>query len=212
MCFLSYKPRARFGNCGFLTDSLIHGHLAQKATKFTCVNQINPANLRIRRALVIDAAAICEIYNHEVQFETSTFDLVPRALETQAAWITARSGAFSAIVAVTPDDEVVGFGALSEYRDRAAYSTSVENSVYVKRDLGRQGIGRLILTTLLEQAADSGFHVVMARIEASGTASRALHESCGFTLVGIEREIGRKFGKWLDVALMQCVLHERSAH
>ena len=210
MCFLAYKPRARFSKCGFFTDSLIHGHLALLATKFTYVNQINPANLRIRRALVTDAAAICEIYNHEVQFETSTFDLVPRALETQATWITARSGAFSAIVAVTPDDEVVGFGALSEYRDRAAYSTSVENSVYVKRDLGRQGIGRLILTTLLEQAADSGFHVVMARIEASGTASRALHESCGFTLVGVEREIGRKFGKWLDVALMQCVLHERS--
>ena len=212
MCFLSYKPRARFGKCGFLTDSLIRGHLALLATKFTCVNQINPANLRIRRALVSDAAAICEIYNHEVQFETSTFDLVPRTLETQSAWITARSGAFSAIVCVTPEDEVVGFGALSEYRDRAAYSTSVENSVYVKRDLGRRGIGRLILKTLLEQAADSGFHVVMARIEASGTASRALHESCGFTLVGIEREIGRKFGRWLDVALMQCVLHERSTN
>ena len=212
MCFLSYKPSACFSKCGFLTDSLIHGHLALLPTKFTYVNQINPANLRIRRALITDAAAICQIYNHEVQFETSTFDLVPRALETQAAWITARSGAFSAIVAVTPDDEVVGFGALSEYRDRAAYSTSVENSVYVKRDLGRRGIGRLILKTLLEQAADSGFHVVMARIEASGTASRALHESCGYTLVGIEREIGRKFGKWLDVALMQCVLHERSAH
>ena len=212
MCFLSYKPRAHFGKCGFLTDSLILGHLALLATKFTCVNQINPANLRIRRALVSDAAAICEIYNHEVQFETSTFDLVPRTLETQSVWITARSGAFSAIVCVTPEDEVVGFGALSEYRDRAAYSTSVENSVYVKRDLGRRGIGRLILKTLLEQAADSGFHVVMARIEASGTASRALHESCGFTLVGIEREIGRKFGRWLDVALMQCVLHERSTN
>ena len=212
MCFLSYKPRARFGKCGFLTDSLIRGHLALLATKFTCVNQINPANLRIRRALVSDAAAICEIYNHEVQFETSTFDLVPRTLETQSAWITARSGAFSAIVCVTPEDEVVGFGALSEYRDRAAYSTSVENSVYVKRDLGRRGIGRLILKTLLEQAADTGFHVVMARIEASGTASRALHESCGYTLVGIEREIGRKFGRWLDVALMQCVLHERSTN
>ena len=116
------------------------------ATKFACVNEPKTANLRIRRALVSDAASICEIYNHEVQFETSTFDLVPRTLETQEAWITARSGAFSAIVAVTPEDEVVGFGALSEYRDRAAYSTSVENSVYVKRDLGRRGIGRLILT------------------------------------------------------------------
>jgi L-amino acid N-acyltransferase YncA len=98
---------------------------------------------------------------------------------------------------------------LSEYRDRAAYKTSVENSVYVRRNLSRSGIGKLILTNLLEQAADSGFHVVMARIEASSDASRGLHAACGFQLVGIEREIGRKFGKWRDVAIMQIVLHER---
>ena len=195
--------------CRFLPNSLKRPEKGVPATKFAFVNQTNTANLRIRRALVTDAAAICEIYNHEVQFETSTFDLVPRTLETQEAWITARSGAFSAIVAVDESDVVVGFGALSEYRDRAAYKTSVENSVYVKRDLARSGIGRLILTNLLQQAADSGFHAVMARIEASSLASRGLHDSCGFTLVGIEREIGRKFGRWLDVALMQCVLHEQ---
>ena len=166
--------------------------------------------IRIRRATVSDAAAIAEIYNHEVEFETSTFDLVPRSLEAQVAWITARSGAFSAIVAVDEHDAVVGFGALSEYRDRAAYKTSVENSVYVKRNLARSGIGRLLLDNLLEQAADSGFHVVVARIEASSEASRGLHAACGFQLVGIEREIGRKFGKWRDVAIMQLLLHERS--
>ena len=166
--------------------------------------------IRIRRATVSDAAAVAEIYNHEVEFETSTFDLVPRSLEAQVAWITARSGAFSAIVAVDEHDAVVGFGALSEYRDRAAYKTSVENSVYVKRNLARSGIGRLLLDNLLEQAADSGFHVVVARIEASSEASRGLHAACGFQLVGIEREIGRKFGKWRDVAIMQLLLHERS--
>ena len=155
--------------------------------------------IRIRRATVADADAIAEIYNHEVEFETSTFDLVPRTIAAQKEWIEARSGAFSAIVAVDENDAVIGFGALSEYRDRAAYKTSVENSVYVRRNLSRSGIGKLILTNLLEQAADSGFHVVMARIEAA----------CGFQLVGIEREIGRKFGKWRDVAIMQIVLHER---
>ena len=113
-------------------------------------------------------------------------------------------------VAVDERDHVVGFGALSEYRDRAAYSTTVENSVYVRRDLGRRGIGRLLLTSLLDHATASGFHAVMARIEASGTASRELHAACGFQLVGVEREIGRKFGKWLDVAIMQCLLHERN--
>ena len=62
---------------------------------------------------------------------------------------------------------------------------------------------------LLDIALDSGFHAVFARIEAGGTASRRLHEKCGFQLVGIERQVGRKFGRWLDVALMECLLHER---
>lgn len=95
--------------------------------------QAPQSSIKIRRATVADAASIVEIYNHEVQFETSTFDLVPRTLDAQQAWISARSGAFSAIVAIDETDTVVGFGALSEYRDRAAYKTSVENSVYVKR-------------------------------------------------------------------------------
>ena len=70
--------------------------------------------IKIRHATTADAAAILEIYNHEVQFETSTFDLVPRTLEAQETWISARSGAFSAIVAIDENDNVVGFGALRE--------------------------------------------------------------------------------------------------
>jgi L-amino acid N-acyltransferase YncA len=165
--------------------------------------------ITIRHAVVTDAESICAIYNWEVENETSTFDIVPRSLESQRTWITARSGAFAAIVAVDENKQVVGFGALSEYRDRAAYSTTVENSVYVRRDCTRRGVGTLLLTSLLDHATASGFHAVMARIEASGAASRALHAACGFYLVGIEREIGRKFGKWLDVAIMQCVLQNR---
>ena len=135
------------------------------------------AAYRIRQATLDDAEAIRTIYNHEVEFETSTFDLVPRTLEVQRQWIAARSGAFSAIVAIDTTERVVGFGALSEYKDRAAYKTTVEDSVYVDRSLGRNGIGRLLLTTLLEQAEASGFHSVIARIEASSASSRGLHES-----------------------------------
>ncbi len=169
-----------------------------------------------------DAEAIRTIYNHEVLSTTATFDLVPRSLEDQQQWLAARSGAFTAIVAVDlatgasgpdptdeTDGEVVGFAALSPYRERAAYRTSVEDSVYVRRDRGGQGIGTLLLGELLDIAEGSGFHSVFARIEATGEASRALHARCGFRLVGIERETGRKFNRWLDVALMQCLLHER---
>ncbi len=162
----------------------------------------------IRPATVTDAEAMRAIYNREVTTATSTFDLVPRSLEDQQRWIAARSGAFSAIVAVggPAPGRVMGFGALSAYKDRAAYSTTVEDSVYVDRELTRGGVGTLLLSKLVEIATASGFHTVIARIEASGVASRALHAKCGFELVGVERQVGRKFNRWLDVAVMQRML------
>jgi L-amino acid N-acyltransferase YncA len=161
----------------------------------------------IRPATIADAPAILEIYNREVLETTATFDLVPRTLEQQQAWLSARSGAFSAIVAVDPTNRaVIGFAALSPYKERAAYSTTVENSVYVHRDHGGRGVGKALMEHLIGVARDSGFHSIIARIEAGGTASRALHASVGFELVGIEREVGRKFRRWLSVAVMQKML------
>jgi phosphinothricin acetyltransferase len=159
-----------------------------------------------RRATVADAETIAAIYNREVLETTATFDLVPRSIEDQRAWIADRSGAFAAIVAVDEHGDVVGFAALSPYKERAAYRTTVEDSVYVHRDHVGRGIGRLLLGELIGIAAVSGFHAVIGRIEARGTASRALHSACGFELVGIEREVGRKFNRWLDVAVMQRML------
>lgn len=167
----------------------------------------SPSTCSVRPATADDAAAIAGIYNHEVLTSVATFDLVPRSLAEQRAWLAARSGVFTALVAV--DDatgEVVGFGSLSPYKERPAYNTTVEDSVYVHRDHARRGIGRLLLGSLLTVARESGFHTVIARIEATGTASRELHAACGFELVGIEREVGRKFNRWLDVAVMQCLL------
>lgn len=159
----------------------------------------------IRLAEVTDAEAIRTIYNLEVTTATSTFDLVPRSLAEQQAWLEARSGAFSAVVAVD-GDAVVGFASLSPYKERAAYRTTVEDSVYVARHRSGEGIGRVLMTHVVDVARTSGFHAVMARIEASGMASRALHAACGFELVGIERQVGRKFNRWLDVAVMQLLL------
>ena len=159
----------------------------------------------IRLATADDAEPIMAIYNGEVTSSTATFDLVPRSLDDQRAWLAARSGAFSAIVAVH-DGQVVGFASLSPYKERAAYRTTVEDSVYVHRNHTGRGIGRLLLVELVDIARNSGFHSVIARIEAGGAASRALHAACGFDLVGVERQVGRKFGRWLDVAVMQIVL------
>ena len=110
-----------------------------------------------------------------------------------------RRGEADAAQRLDDQQEIVGEAAEKEHvRPRAHHG----------RDDGR-GIGKALLNHVVDLAADSGFHAVMARIEASGTASRALHTSCGFQLVGIERQIGRKFNRWLDVALMQCLVGER---
>ncbi len=163
-------------------------------------------NVTVRIADSNDAEAIADIYNYEVENTTATFDLVRRTIDAQREWLAARTGAFSAIVAHDAELGVIGFAALSTYRDRAGYRTTVENSVYVRRDLQRRGVGRLLLGSLVELARDSGFHTIIARIDSQSHGSLALHRSLGFTEIGVEREIGRKFGRWLDSVIMQKML------
>jgi phosphinothricin acetyltransferase len=159
----------------------------------------------VRLARPDDAEAIRSIYNLEVQSSTVTFDLVARTVVAQRAWLAVHAGAYPAVV-VVEDAEVVGFGSLSAYRERPAYATTVEDSVYVRRDCRGRGFGKAVLAELLALATAHGFHAVMGRIVGGHEASIALHESCGFGLVGVEREVGRKFGRWLDVVVMQRLL------
>jgi phosphinothricin acetyltransferase len=159
----------------------------------------------LRLATLDDAEAIRAIYNVEVTSSTATFDLVPRTLEEQRAWLAERSGARAVIVAEDAG-AVRGFASLSPWRDRPAYATTVEDSVYVHREHQGRGIGRLLLEELLRTATAHGFHACMARIVGGHDASIVLHARCGFEVVGTEREVGRKLGRWLDVVLMEKLL------
>ena len=162
-------------------------------------------SVEVRVARLDDAESMRAIYNVEVQTSTVTFDLVPRSLADQRAWLAARSGAHTALVAVE-DGEVIGFGSLSPYKDRPAYATSVEDSVYIHQDHQGKGVGRMLLTALVAAAEASGFHAVFARIVGGHEASIGLHAALGFEIVGTEREVGRKFGRWLDVVVMERLL------
>ena len=159
----------------------------------------------IRHATVDDAEALRVIYNHEVARSTATFDLVPRTLDEQRAWIRAREGALGVLVAEI-EGEIMGFASLSPYRDRPAYNTTVENSVYVRADGRGLGVGKALLVAIIDMAKARGFHTVLAHISDAEGASVALHQACGFKVVGIQREVGRKFGTWLDVTVMQHML------
>jgi L-amino acid N-acyltransferase len=161
--------------------------------------------MEVRLAVPGDAEAIRTIYNVEVTESTVTFDLVPRTLEQQLAWLADHAGAHPPIVAME-GPEIVGFGSLSPYKERPAYATTVEDSLFVARDHRGKGVGRLLLDELLRLAGSHGFHTVIARIVGDNAASIRVHEACGFELVGTEREVGRKFGRWLDVVELQRLL------
>lgn len=164
-----------------------------------------PSSINLRRATRADADSICRIYNHEVEETTTTLDLVPRSTEEQRNYLAERSGGLAVVVAEA-EGELVGFGSLSFYRDRPGYRTSVEDSIYVARGHHGRGIGHAVLGELMTLATNHGFHTVFARIIGPQEASIALHKRHGFELVGIERQVGRKFGRWHDVALLQRVL------
>ena len=165
-----------------------------------------PTPFRTRLVERRDAEALRTIYNLEVLESTVTFDLVARTLSEQLAWIDEHSGGHPAIVAVDDGGRVGGFASLTPYRPRPAYAPTVEDSVYVDRELRGGGLGRLLLGDLVDLARDHGFHSVVGRIVGGHDASIALHRACGFEQVGREQEVGRKFNKWLDVVLMQKML------
>ncbi|MEZ5245797.1 MAG: N-acetyltransferase family protein [Acidimicrobiales bacterium] len=161
--------------------------------------------MELRPATTRDAEALRTIYNREVLETTHTFDLEPRTLEQQVEWIREREGALGVVVAEI-DGAVVGFASLSPYRPRPAYRTSVENSVYVAESARGSGVGRALMEELIDVATARGFHTIIARISGGHEASIGLHHACGYEVIGTEREVGRKFGKWLDVVVMQRML------
>ncbi len=169
----------------------------------------------IRLAEEGDLDAIAAIYNAEVTESLVTLDIVPRSVDEQREWLDHHGGAHPAVVAVDEPDAgelgargeaVLGFASLSPFREKPGYATTVENSVYVSRLCRRRGVGRALLEELIRLAKARGFHTIIARTEGSNTASTELHLACGFELVGIEREVGRKHGHWLDVVELQLML------
>ena len=158
--------------------------------------------MMIRLAERADLPAINAIYNYYVLHSTCTLDedLVSEA--ERDAWFELHRGSYPATVAVI-DDEVVAWASLSKYRSRCAYRFTVENSVYVREDRQRRGIGGALLADLIERAKELDVHSIVAGIEAGQEASIVLHEQHGFVTTAHLREVGFKFRRWLDVVFMQ---------
>ena len=161
----------------------------------------------IRLATRADLGAINAIYNHYVTCSTCTYQTEPATDAERAAWFEAHGPKHPVTVAEL-DGEVVGWASLSRFHPRAAYGRTVENSVYVRHDRHRRGIGSTLLADSIERAAALGHHTIMAIIDQSQQASVDLHKRFGFTHAGHLREVGYKFDRWLDVVYLQRMLDE----
>jgi len=158
--------------------------------------------LKIRKAKLVDLGGITEIYNEAIHETTATFDTTPKTLEEQKAWFAEHDKKHPILVA-EQNGLVVGWASLSRWSDRCAYSDTAEVSLYVKKELRGKGIGKTLLEALIEAGQKGGLHTVIARITEGNEPSMGLFKQEGFEVVGVMREVCRKFGKLLDVYMMQ---------
>jgi phosphinothricin acetyltransferase len=163
--------------------------------------------MKVRTATRDDLPGILEIYNEAVLNTTASYDYEPRTLDHRVAWFEDHvRNNLPVFVAVNDAGRVVGWSALNRYRDRKGYQFTTENSVYVAADLRGRGIGKSLLRLLIEFARQHGVHAILAGIDAENQASIRLHASFGFAQVAHFKQIGFKFGRWLDVVYMELLL------
>ena len=161
--------------------------------------------IHIRKAHLKDLPIITQIYNEAIRTTTATFDTTPKTLEEQTRWFQDH-GTKNPIMVAECGTIVVAWGSLSQWSDRCAYADTAEVSLYVLEQYRGKGIGTQLLNALLKEGQRQGLHAVLARITEGNTASLRLHESLGFAQVGVMREVGVKFGRRLDVNLMEKIL------
>lgn len=163
--------------------------------------------LVVRDATAADLPAILDIHNANIAHSTAIWDVEEVGLDERRAWFDARAAAGHPILVAELDGELAGYASYGRFRPKVGYRHSVENSVYVDERFQRRGVARALLGALLARARAAGtVHVVIAAIESRNTGSIALHEQFGFRIVGELPEVGRKFGLWMDLTLMQLTL------
>jgi L-amino acid N-acyltransferase len=164
-----------------------------------------PIAVAIRPAKDSDLTAINDIYNHYVLHSTCTYQEEPETIESRQRWFS-HHGAGHPIIAAELNGNVVGWGSLSAYHMRSAYRRTVENSVYVHHEHHRCGIGSRLLQELIDRARTAGHRAIIAGIDSDQPGSVALHDRFQFQKVGHLKQVGFKFGRWLDVIYMELLL------
>lgn len=165
----------------------------------------------IRDVTEADAEAVAALYAHHVLHGTASYEVEPPNEVETLAKIRRIAAADWPFLVAEMGGEVAGYAYVTQLRDRPAYRYTCENSIYVRHDCTGQWVGRALLEALLEASARFGFRQIVAVIGGAEPSSIALHSRCGFEEAGRLRQVGFKFGRWLDTVYMQRGLSDRPA-
>lgn len=158
--------------------------------------------LTVRPAQIQDILDINAIYNDVIRNTVATFDTEPKSLEWTKNWLLTHDGDHPVLV-TEYDGSVIAWASLSGWSERPAYSRTAELSIYVREDKRGAGLGRGLMQAVIDKGKETGLHTLISRISAGNEVSFHLHRTFGFEEIGIMREVGFKFGRWIDVHLYQ---------
>jgi phosphinothricin acetyltransferase len=161
--------------------------------------------MQIRDATEDDLPGILTIYNHVIATSNAVYTETAATLDDRRAWLAARRAADFPVL-VADDAGIVGFASFGDFRPWPGYALTVEHSVYVHDVAQGRGVGSALVGCLIGEAEHRGKHVMIGGIDAANAASIGMHRKLGFTEAGHLREVARKFGRWLDLVLMQRML------
>lgn len=157
----------------------------------------------VRPARRADLPAILAIYNEAVLHTTASYDLEPVSLESRLAWFDHKCSGGWPVLVIERQGRTVGWSSYGPFRDKPGYRHTVEHSVYVAADARGRGLGTALLNPLIERAGADGHHVMVAGVDADNAGSLRFHERLGFVQVAHFRQVGHKFGRWLDLVFVQ---------
>lgn len=164
--------------------------------------------ISIRPANSSDVSRITEIYNEAILNTTATFDTDIKSQSERNAWFLAHDENHPVLV-VESDGRVIGYASLTRWSDRCAYDGTAEVSVYIDHNHRGKGVGKKLLEVLILEGKKAGLHNLISRISEGNLSSIHIHEALGFEHIGVMREAGKKFGKFLDVHMMQLLIRRK---
>jgi len=164
--------------------------------------------IHIRQAVQDDLPQLLEIYNHVILHTTAVYDYQPHTLDMRRQWFETKQQQGLPVFVAEEDGMILGFSSFGPFRAWAAYKYSVENSIYVKVDARGKGIGKTLLSPLIHASKALGMHTIIASIDATNEASLSLHKNFGFKEVAHFKQVGYKFGRWLDLKFLQLMLNQ----